>query len=301
MQDESVAAEIFDRDHVVMIFGSGIPRDLFNVCPNLVSGNFHQRLSHPLIGPHDSSPDGFGNLVDEEALALGSTISHLRVRGSEESRIVHVRHHPEAMLVAVDDASRESPDGVGVVAVGEQGHIIHRHREFDGGEFLPDSGGAGNGTIDLREERECASTIAIVSENTFRLQNPQLVFVDQTPECCVVAPGYRDVFGGDGERTVIAVGDGAVDFIVEVGESDVALGLCQGVIVSVCGGIEGPGTVGMWLRDMRIGLRERYSDGPLQRLVSSMPEPSVLGDENGSQQEAEKSPNGRDHDSGDMV
>jgi hypothetical protein len=91
--------------------------------------------------------------------------------------------------------------------------------------------------------------------------------------------------------------DGAVDFVVEVGECSIALGVGQGVIVPIGGGIERPDTIGMRLGGMRVGLGERYSQGLLQRLVSDMPEPSILGDENSGQQETQKPPDGRDHNS----
>ena len=94
--------------------------------------------------------------------------------------------------------------------------------------------------------------------------------------------------------------DGAVDFVVEIGESGVALGVCQGVIVSIGGGVERPGTIGMCFGSMRVGLGERYPHGLFQRLVSDMPEPSVLGNQNGGQQEAQESPDGRDHNSGSL-
>ena len=96
------------------------------------------------------------------------------------------------------------------------------------------------------------------------------------------------------------MGDGAVDLVVEIGESGVALGLCQGVVVPVCRSIECPGTIVMRFDGMRFGLSKGQSGGVSQRLVSSMPEPSVLADENSDQQKAEESPNGRDHSSGNL-
>ena len=152
MQDESVAAEILDRNHVVVAFGFGVPRDLGDVRPLLAFRHLHQRFSDKLIRPHDASPDGFWNFVDEEAFPLGSAISHFSIGCSEEACVVHVWHHPESMLVAIDDAPGESPDGVGVGATREQSHIIDRHREFDRWELLPDSGGACDSPVDLREE-----------------------------------------------------------------------------------------------------------------------------------------------------